>query len=227
MRQHRAEPTRGFDALAVETSERQRARSLLDLLTESRIDLRQGVDPALVALNFTRAKQLNDKAQRLTQASTPEQADALRKQISQLENDYERGQADIRKASPRYAALTQPQPLKLKEIQQQLDADTLLLEYALGEERSYLWAITKDGLASYELPKGEVIGKDARLLHELLSARSTAKSGESALQRQQRINQAEAQLPATAQQLSQTLLAPVAAELGNKRLVIVADGALQ
>ena len=43
----------------------------------------------------------------------------------------------------------------------------------------------------------------------------------------ERIAQAEAELPPVAQELSQTLLAPAAAELGNKRLVIVADGALQ
>ena len=64
MRQHQAEPTKGFDALAVEVSERQRARSLLDLLTEARADLRQGVDPALIERERTLAKQLNDKAQR-------------------------------------------------------------------------------------------------------------------------------------------------------------------
>ena len=69
--------------------------------------------------------------------------------------------------------------------------------------------------------------KDARQVHELLTARSTSKRGETALQRQERITQAEAKLPAAAQALSQTLLAPVAAQLGNKRLVIVADGALQ
>ena len=61
----------------------------------------------------------------------------------------------------------------------------------------------------------------------MLTARSTTKRGESALERQQRIAQAEANLPAAAQALSQTVLAPVAGELGNKRLVIVADGALQ
>src|SRR5204863_9323464 len=40
MRQHKAAPTQGFDALAVEVSERQRARSLLDLLTEAHADVR-------------------------------------------------------------------------------------------------------------------------------------------------------------------------------------------
>ena len=226
MLQHRAAPTQGFDALAVEVSERQRARSLLDLLTEAHADVRQGVDAALIERERSLGKQLNDKAQLLTQAK-PEQTVALKKEISQLENDYERAQAAIRKASPHYAALTQPQPLKLKEIQAQLDADTLLLEYALGAEHSYLWAITKDSLTSFELPKADLIQKSALQVTELLTARSTNKRGESAQQRQQRITQAEASLTDTAQALSQTLLAPVAGQLGNKRLVIVADGALQ
>jgi len=225
MRQHQAEPTKGFDALAVETSERQRARSLLDLLSEARSDLRQGVDATLIERERTLAKQLNDKAQ--TRASTPEQAAALKREVSQLETDLERAQVAIRNANPRYAALVQPQPLKLTEIQQQLDADTLLLEYALGEERSYLWAITRDSLTSYELPKEEQIKQSALQVYELLTARSTNRRDESAGQRRERIAQAEAKLPAAAQSLSQTLLAPVAARLGNQRLVIVADGALQ
>ena len=62
MRQHQAEPTKGFDAVAVETNERQRARSLLDLLAESRTDLRQGVDVALLERERGLGKQLNDKA---------------------------------------------------------------------------------------------------------------------------------------------------------------------
>lgn len=226
MRQHQAEPTKGFDALAVEASERQRARSLLDLLTEAHADVRQGVDAELIERERSLGKQLNDKAQRLTQAK-PEQADALKKEISQLETDYERAQAAIRKASPHYAALTQPQPVKLKVIQAQLDADTLLLEYALGQDRSYLWAITRDSLTSYELPKVDVIERNAREVYELLAARSTNKRGETVAQRQERISEAEAKLPAAARGLSQTILAPVAGQLGNKRLVVVADGALQ
>ena len=227
MRQHRAEPAKGFAALAVETSERQRGRSFLDLLTEARVDVREGVDGALLERERSLGRQLNEKAQLLLQTSKPEQADALKKEISQLENDYERAQAAIRKASPHYAALVRPQPLKLKEIQAQLDADTLLLEYGLGEERSYLWAITKDSLTSYELPKAESIKQSALQVYELLTARSTSVRGETAQQRQERVTQAEANLPAAAKELSQIILAPVAAQFGNKRLVIVADGALQ
>ncbi len=225
MRQHQLEPTNGLNARAFEISERQRARSLLDQLTEASVDVRQGVDAVLIAREHALAKQLNDKAR--TPTNTQEQTVALKREISQFETDLEQAQVAIRKASPHYAALVQPQPLKLPEIQAQLDADTLLLEYALGSERSYLWAITKDSLASYELPRGEQIKQSALAVYDLLAARSTSKRGESALQRQERIAHAETQLPAAAQALSQMLLAPVAAELGNKRLVIVADGALQ
>src|SRR5438552_1322147 len=100
MRQHRAEPTGGFDALAVETSERQRARSLLDLLTEARADVRQGVDANLIERERTLAKQLNDKAQQLAQATKPEQAATLKQEVSQLETDLERAQVAIRNANP-------------------------------------------------------------------------------------------------------------------------------
>jgi hypothetical protein len=38
-------------------------------------------------------------------------------------------QAQIRRTSPRYAAIAQPEPLALREIQRQvLDPETLLLE---------------------------------------------------------------------------------------------------
>ena len=229
MLQHQAEPGKGLDALAFETSEFRRARSLLDLLSEASADIREGVDAALLQRERTAGQQLAEKARLLTRAK-PEQVDALKKEIGRLETEYERAQAAIRKASPHYAALTQPQPIKLNEIQAQLDADTVLLEYSLGapdQDQSYLWAITRDSLTSYNLPKGVVVEKSAREVYELLTARSTNKKGETASQRQTRMSQAEAKLPAAALELSKTLLAPVAAQLGKKRLVIVADGALQ
>ncbi len=179
----------------------------------------------------TLATQLNVKAtsqvQLLSKPHTPGQANALKLDIDRLENDYTQVQAQIRRVSPRYGALVQPQPLKLNEIQQQLDADTLLLEYALGDKRSYVWAITKDSLATYELPKREQIKLSALQVYDLLTARSTNKANESAAQRQLRLSQVETKLSAAAHALSQSILAPIASQLGNKRLIIVADGALQ
>jgi len=226
---HRAKPTEGHDIAALEVSERARARNLLELLTEARVDIRQGADPALMARERELSQQLGAKAQRLTQRNTPEQVAALNREINQLEVEYQRVQGEIRRSSPRYAALVQPPPLKLKEIQQQvLDADTLLLEYALGEERSYVWAITNSTVTSRELPKRAEVESAAREVYELLTARSRpAQKGEGVEQRRARLAQAEARLPQAAGELSRMVLDPVTSQLGTKRLVIVADGALQ
>jgi CHAT domain-containing protein len=105
--------------------------------------------------------------------------------------------------------LTQPQPLSLKEIQQLLDEDTVLLEYALGEERSYLWAVTTTTIRSFELPRRAEIETAARRVYELLAA------------------QTDDLYPEALTKLSQILLSPAADQLGKKRLLIVSEGTLQ
>jgi CHAT domain-containing protein/uncharacterized protein HemY len=227
MRLDRARPARGFGVMAVEASERARARGLLELLTEAGSDIRQGADRSLIERERSLARQMNARAILRSQRNSPEQLAALKKEIGQLENDYEQVQAAIRRASPHYAAVVQPQPLKLAEIQQQLDSDTLLLEYELGEERSYLWAITPDTMDDYELPGRERIEQAARHVLNLLVARGRSLRGETPPRRRARVARADSQLPQAARQLSRMLLSPVGAKLGDKRLVIVADGALQ
>ena len=218
-------------ALAFQISERQRARSLLDLLAEARVDLRQGVDPTILERERDLARQLNAKAASqvslLGRTHTPRQAEELEREIKKLENDYERAKAEIRRTSPGYAALTQPQPLTLKEIQLHLDPDTLLLEYSLASERSYLWAVTRDSINSFELLPEKTITDTARNLYRAMTERSRFRGGETAQQKQRRVRDAEAQISQMAQSLSSMVLDPVAAQLRNKRLVIVADGALQ
>ncbi|MGH9840426.1 MAG: CHAT domain-containing protein [Blastocatellia bacterium] len=231
MRFDRANPGKGFDALAVETSERARARGLLEILAESGANIREGADAALLDRERDLAQQLNAKAVTLTQLTSrphkAEQAEALKFEISQLESEYEKTQATIRRASPHYAAITQPQPLSLREIQQQLDDDSLLLEYSLGEERGFLWAITNRAITTYELPNQARINQAARQVYDLLTARGPRRRNETSLQQRERIAQADTQLPEAARQLSQLILAPAASLLGDKRLIVVADGALQ
>jgi CHAT domain-containing protein len=231
MRLHRANPAQGYDAEALRASERRRARSLLEMLNEAHVDFRQGVKTELVARERDIAQSLNAKAQRLIQLTAQkgnrEEIATLNKEVSTLEDEYQQLQAEIRKASPGYAALTQPQPLGLREIQAELDPNTLLLEYSLGNDRSYLWAISRDSCKTYELPKREEIQRVATLVYDSMTARSVVKSLETPAQRQTRIEQADLQFQKAAIELSQMVLSPVAAELRTNRLVVVADGALQ
>jgi CHAT domain-containing protein/tetratricopeptide (TPR) repeat protein len=231
MQQHRAQPTAGLSAEALKASERGRARSFMEMLAESRVAVRRGVDPALVERERTLANLLNAKAQRhiqlLARKANADEIAILTREISKLEDEYQQVQVAIRKNSPAYASLTQPQPLGLTEIQKQLDPDTLLLEYSLGDERSYLWLVSASSLQSFELQKREEIQRATRAVYDALTTRSQPAAGETATQKSQRIAKADMELMTSIPQLSKMVLGPVASELKGKRLVIVADDALQ
>src|SRR5262249_42644834 len=136
----------------------------------------------------------------------------------------------IREASPRYAALVRPQPLSATEAQQTLDENTVLLEYALGEKQSWLWAVTRDSIDSHKLPPRAEINTAARNVYELLPA-GQPKKAPTEEERLKRIAEADAKLQAGAATLSRMLLGPISAQLQQewkgKRLAIVASGALE
>ena len=114
--------------------------------------------------------------------------------------------------------MIEPQQLSTAEIQQLLDGNTLLLEYSLGENCSHLWAATNDALMVYELMPKKEIERAARELYNLWALRVVEQAGKA---------QGVSDYERAAQRLSQMVLGPVTGLLGTKRLVIVADGALQ
>ena len=220
MQMHKQNPAASFDALALAVSERARARSLLELLTEARADIRQGVNSSLLererSLRQRFAARAAAQVNILNRKHTPEEAEAAAKEIASITAEYEQVEAQIRARSPRYAALTQPQPLGLTEIQQQaLDEDTLLLEYALGEQRSYLWLVSQRAINSYELPPRAEIEAAARRVYELLTVRpKRGTPPRSAIYRSGKDAQQDVARPGGYRQL------------GGKRLVVVTPGTL-
>jgi CHAT domain-containing protein/tetratricopeptide (TPR) repeat protein len=232
MQMHAEHPDEGLDATALQVSERARARSLLDMLVEAHADIHQGADPQLLEREKLLQQRLRARSEfqvrLLSESHTREQEAAVASELQALTVQYEETEARIRATSPRYAALTQPEPLDSKQIQEHvLDPDTLLLEYSLGEERSYLWAVTDTALASFVLPKRAEIERAARRVHELLTVRNLHPKGEDGMKAEARIARARAQYPVAASRLSEMVLGPVASLLGHKRLLIASDGALQ
>jgi CHAT domain-containing protein/Tfp pilus assembly protein PilF len=232
MRLHRGDPAAGHAAAALRVSERARARSLLDALAEAQIDLRGGVDARLIAEERRLQRKLNDlsaaQMRLLSSKYTAEQAAALDANVKETIDLLEETRANIKRASPGYAELTQPQLVNVERIQRELlDDDTLLLEYALGEERSYLFLVSPSSLQTFTLPPRAEIEARARRVYDLLSARALDSRGETPQQRRARVAAADAELPRQAAELSHLVLAPAAAQLGEKRLLIVSQGALQ
>src|SRR5215217_4988185 len=232
MRLSKDQPSEQLERVAFNASETGRARSLLQLLSEAGGKIHHGIDPSLLQRKQALAQSIDAKAQSqmelLGGKHTEAEAEAVRKELSSLTDELEQLEGRIRESSPQFTALVEPVPLRLEEIQEKiLDRDTLLLEYSLGEERSFVWAVTPNAIKSFELPKRAVIETAARRVYDLLTARTVNVPKETLAQRRQRLELADAECTKASATLSQMILGPVAAELKDKRLLIVGDGVLQ
>src|ERR1700752_632923 len=229
-----------YAAEAFRINEQSKARSLLDMLSETDAAITEGVPADLLKRKQENLDQQQDIADILTgiNISTedvkkkPSELDA---DLEKLQVEYEEIENQIRTASPRYAALTANKPLTLAEVQQNvLDDQTVLVEYALQTDDSYLFVASKGAVNLFKLPPRMNIDKLAMDLRAQLIP--------SKLQRRiVGIDVAEANrglgIAATAPEdvapfiaasnaLYKVVLEPASGMIGEKRLMVVADGAL-
>ena len=214
MQLHQQDPTKGYDAQAFYASERSRARSLIELLSEANVDIRQGVDSQLLEQERNLQEELDRIEKRRIELSrgyyNQEEANQIEQTRQMVLSKYKNIQDQIRLENPNYGALQYPQPLALTQVQQQLlDKDTILLQYALGEERSYLWEITQDSITSYQLPPRSEIETAAQSFFRFTTDSSAT---------------FDEILPASAKLTK--LILPNLEKLSQKRLLIVPDGQL-
>lgn len=105
-------------------------------------------------------------------------------------------------------ALLQPEAVSLGELQNELlDPDVALIQYILGDERSYGWVVTKQRFRMVVLPKRSVIEREVRQLTRALPSPAPG--------------------PSSAALVGQILLQPFRDDIAGKKLVISADGILQ
>ncbi|MBI4855083.1 MAG: CHAT domain-containing protein [Acidobacteria bacterium] len=98
------------------------------------------------------------------------------------------------------------------------------MEYSLGKENSYLWAVTKTSINSYKLPKKDVIDSLAIQLQKYYT-KSYRTENESEESKKERLAKEEAFVK-LAKKFSGMVLEPAAGLLENKRLLVVTDGVL-
>jgi CHAT domain-containing protein/Tfp pilus assembly protein PilF len=201
-----------FVRQAFEVNENRRARSFLEALAESGGG--KQVDPALLARQRAVQQDLNATEQVLLVAKEKHdetQAAAVVRKQNELIAELEEIRSKVFQ-SRSGGALTGARPLTLPEIQEKvLDSKALLLVYSLGDERSFLWSVSREGgIHGHVLPSRKLLESEAK--NAMLAWSDKAKrSGDSRW----------------AERLSRELLAPVAEELKDRRLLIVTDGALQ
>jgi CHAT domain-containing protein len=216
---------------AFELLEGSRGRTLLETLAQANVQIDRGVDADVLRQEREVRQLLHTKSEyRLRLASGLHADDQILKadaEIGELVFQHRQLESQLRDNSPTYSALVHPRILNLKEIQELLDDNMLLLEYALGNDRSYVWAVTKNTLSVHELPSRVEIEKLARKIHDLLASPSHSHRDETDEQASARRAKVELQYVKESEDLSQMILAPIANLLRDQRLLIVSDGALR
>ncbi|MFL6333042.1 MAG: CHAT domain-containing protein [Pyrinomonadaceae bacterium] len=221
------------------------ARSLLDVLA--------GGDPAsppasLLGEESKLIERLNHAVARrqllLFSPHTPQQLDDARQQVVSLRTDWQRLRDRI--DNDERFSLLRPKLLSASEIKGLLDPDTLLLEFVLGKERSYLWLVSADGIERFNLRPQEQVERAVKRLLGAINGSASASQGGRGQRAPARRGGAWRSAPATkgtargmarratrsseftdaSTDLSTMLFGDVAGRLGEKRLIIVADGIL-
>ena len=228
-----------YAAESFRVTEAGRARSLLDMLGEVNAQITEGVPADLLKRKQDNLDQQQAIAEELTgislAAEQKEKPSKLEADLDKLQTEFDEIENQIRAANPRYASLTAPPPQTLADVQQKvLDEGTVLLEYSLGSDSSYLFAVTRSGVTLYKLPRRADVDKLAtdfrgQLIPPRLQRRIV---GIDVAEEQRGLGLAQgpsenlAAFVAASNALYKAALEPAAGLVGDKRLFIVADGAL-
>jgi tetratricopeptide (TPR) repeat protein len=156
MRLHERRPSAGYDALAFEASERARGRNLLDVIGATRAGIRQGADPQSLERQRSLQGQINAKDRlriQLAARNQMEKSAEIEKELRALLAEYQEAREQMLIRSPRYATLTDPVPLKLKEIQRQSLLATMRREMSARRRAERTVAVFSDPVFQPDDPR--------------------------------------------------------------------------
>jgi CHAT domain-containing protein len=218
MRKNKQQPGHGLELQAFEASELVRARSLAALLRETQTKLMTGIDRGLAAREKTLRQAIHAKEEEaialLATDYKREQFVELEKSLTSLREQHQQLAEKLKAQNPHYDEIPETRTYSIKQIQESIieDNDTMLLEYFLGKNGSYAWAITRNDARFYNLPEAERITGLVQDVYKLVTQKPTGDTEE-------RLNKAN-------RELADKILTPLADHANVKRVIVVADDAL-
>lgn len=142
-------PGRGFAEKAFQASERARARTLLESLTEARLDLTRELPEDL----RRRETELSDRLGRLQKGlAGAANRKGAEETIAAAEEEWEQLIGEIRRRTPRYASLVYPEPISVPEARSLLDPQTAIVSFSMTPDRVYAFCLTTGGVSVARLP---------------------------------------------------------------------------
>jgi CHAT domain-containing protein/Tfp pilus assembly protein PilF len=209
-------PEEAFDVV-----ERSRARGLLALLAERDVMPAVEIPPERVKEEREVDAEYDKIAGRIERLSSERDAAdlaELRSRLDALRDRRDAFIAELRRASPRLAALRYPEPLKLLDVRASLAPGTVLVSYCVGEAQTLLFVLggsSDPKPAVFRIPLGR-----AALRERVTSLRGFIERGRA-------VAEPEGPLLGQAARLYDELLRPAEAELAPaRRLLILPDGPL-
>jgi CHAT domain-containing protein len=217
MRKYKAKPSRELEVLAFQASEQAKARSLAELLRDTKTKLSAGTDPRLAEQERTLRQSIRAKVDQtitlLSEDYRKEDLHKLETSLTSLREQHHQLAERMRASTPHSDQSKEAVSYSVQQIQYLIleDDQTMLLEYFLGQDASYVWAITHDGVKVFPLPKAAEITDAVRRVYDIVSARPGGTDSN--------LNNATAAL-------AQMVLGPLTGQLNASRVIVVADGAL-
>lgn len=225
VRKHKLQSSQPLHIEAFQISELARARALAELLRDNAPAT--GPHRALATqervVRQTISDRTNERIQLLAKLETtkPEDLEQVKTRLARLEEgitEARRKHAAIaeklRQVDPLFDRIQQPTAYSLEQIQREVidDEETVLLEFMLGKETSYVWAVRKNKINLYELANQNSINDAAGKVYDVLKEVPN--------------NDTDQRLTDAIAQLGKLVIEPLAEELTARRLIVVADGAL-
>ncbi len=214
LQMHQKEPSRGYDREAFLYAEKSKAMGLHTFLQESELDAEEQKDRALreqyqrIGQNITRI-QIELQSPDLPK----ERRMALLQALDKGDDEVRNFLFQTRRKNPKYSEIDYAQPSSFESVRQKLvKADTALLEFVIGEQRSFAFLVTRDEFVVAGLPPEKEL---TPLINNYLEFLTLKKSGPFRGKK-------------GGQKLFGLLIAPFQKHLGTtiKTVMIVPDGPL-
>jgi CHAT domain-containing protein/Tfp pilus assembly protein PilF len=207
------------DAEALEMAERGRARAFLDMLVVSRGELPDELTPEQAQREEALLARISAIQKEFWKADASARENQQHKaELTTAEDDLEEFHLEVRRANPRYASVRYPEPISVSRIRNDLlDANTVLVEFLLGDKRSLAWVVSKDKLTVGFLPARKEIEEQVAEFRKSLTGKASALTLQTSL----------AEIDQRGKKLYASLFEPIEKTIpAGRTIIVVPDGVL-
>jgi CHAT domain-containing protein len=170
LRLYRDTKNRQYLEEAFHLVEKSKSLLLLDALKTEEARAFGNVPDSLLTKERQLARDIAQTEKKLWEAKTPEANRSLREQLLNLKRQATKLQSQLEADYPKYYQLKyEEKTASLSQIQDFLTPQTLLIEFFVGGEQTYVFAISKDSVHHVQIPKTATLDMSITALRTVIS----------------------------------------------------------